>query len=90
MTVAHTAGLHVIATLITCRYEEAEEACRNAVEIWEEKSGPATAVTCTSLELLAKIMRATGRTGETSSLHSSHPVVQAVALRRPLRPDGRL
>ena len=45
------------------RYEEAEEACRNAVEIWEEKSGPTTPATCSGLELLAKIMRSTERVG---------------------------
>jgi len=59
-----------------CRYEDAEEACRNAVEIWEEKSGPTASVTSGSLELLAKIMRGTARygtLGHTLFLHVQEP-----------------
>jgi hypothetical protein len=58
------------------RYEDAEEACRNAVEIWDEKSGPTASVTSSSLELLAKIMRGTARYGtlvpSPSVLHVLH------------------
>lgn len=46
------------------RFEEAEEACRNAVEVWESLFGPASPVTAASLELLANIMRDTDRLGK--------------------------
>jgi len=73
-------GFRVISQPI-CRYEEAEEACRNAVEIWEEKSGPATSVTCSSLELLAKIMRSTDRLGTPPS-ESLPPWAHSMAVTR--------
>lgn len=47
----------------TCRFEEAEEACRNAIEIAENLFGVASPATATSLELLARIMRETDRLG---------------------------
>ncbi len=50
------------------RFDDAEEACRNAIEIWEEAFGPASPVTTTSLELLANIMRDTGRPGALPAL----------------------
>ena len=46
-----------------CRFDDAEEACRNAIEVLEETFGPASPVTTTSMELLANIMRDTGRAG---------------------------
>lgn len=46
-----------------CRFDDGEEACRNAIEIWEEAFGVASPMTATSLELLANIMRDTGRFG---------------------------
>lgn len=48
---------------LRCRFDDAEEACRNAIEILEETFGPASPITTTPLELLANIMRDTLRAG---------------------------
>ena len=55
-----------------CRFDDAEEACRNAIEVLEEAFGPASPVTTTSLELLANIMRDTGRAGMAFASFSLH------------------